>query len=58
MRWEEELIQICYQCLRQGGGEVHIQFSKRVKDGKAKFVPIIKFYAENQKILEEISFIE
>ncbi len=58
MRWEEELIQICYRCIKQGGGEVHIQFSKRVKDDRKVFIPIIKHYIDNQKILDEISLIE
>ena len=57
VRWEDELIRKCYEVLARGG-EVHVQFSKRVgKEGSFR-VPIIKVYVENQVICKEVKIVD
>lgn len=51
-RWQDVLLQRCYDCMKIGG-EVRIQFSKRIKENKGFVVPIVKYYPNNQVICEE-----
>ena len=52
MRWQDALLQKCYDCMKSGG-EVRIQFSKRNKENKIFIVPIVRHYPNNQIICEE-----
>lgn len=55
VEWQETLIQKCQEVMENPkGGEVRIQFTPReYKDMRFK-VPIIRVYAENQIICDEV----
>lgn len=53
MRWSDLLLKKCYEVMYQGG-EVRIQFSKRDN----KIIPIIRVYAKNQTICDEVEIEE